>query len=509
MGRKRGGLARARGALDHRHPPAPRGGVSDRQRLLLAQRIALLQKVMDLVVDRLGRQPVAAIGVHGPGHVPDRLFQSEVVTGGIDFRVDHAGPGFGRRLLRLEPLDLGVAAQTLDRRPHRVPAHQRAERREGLLAVLDLQPVEGERGAVGQHGLARAPVAEGVVVDAERRAVAGLAHRDVERMVMVAGGEHRAPHLEQHEVEGRPEILRQAGFHQGGADGAEIVGKADADTGLLARLRLRVGPRGRHDRAGDGGRLDAGGGLLAVILPATVMRGGTRRGGVGIGRHVLGLHQPLDELQLAVAADGDDAPGDGNVLGLEDGAGLDGVLDLLEARLDGLGLLDQLVGPRVLVHVDELVVPGVQPLDLGLLLVGGLGRRGTHAPEAGEVGPLDVETGLGPLPPRRELVGGHLEPVQGELHQQRRVLQPDAVLVLVGEEVAENGTAGGLVGVHANVAGKRGTGGNAVIGEHALDLPAGGPVALVLDLLPHRHLARGVGGHGEGLEGFQVDGVLR
>ena len=123
-----GGLARARRALDHRHPPAPRGGVSDRQRLLLAQRIALLQKVMDLVVDRLGRQPVAAIGVHGLGHVADRLFQSEIVAGGIDFRVDHAGAGFGRRLLRFKPLDLGVAAQPLDRRPHRVAAHQTRRR---------------------------------------------------------------------------------------------------------------------------------------------------------------------------------------------------------------------------------------------------------------------------------------------------------------------------------------------------------------------------------------------
>ena len=382
------------------------------------------------------------------------------------------------------------------------------ERREGLPAVLDLQPVEAEGRTVGQHGLARAPVAEGVVVDAERRPVRGLAHCDVERMVVIAGGEHRAPHLEQHQVEGGPEVIRQVGLDQRRAASAEVVGEADADTGLLARLGLRVGPRGRHGRAGDRGGLDAGGGLLAVILPATGMRGGARRGGVGIGRHVLGLHQPLDELQLAVAADGDDAARDGNVLGLEDGAGLDGVLDLLEARLDRLGLLDQLVGPRVLVHVDELVVAGVQPLDLGLLFVGGLGRRGTHAPEAGEVGPLDVETGLGPLPPRRELVGGHLEPVQGELHQQRRVLQPDAVLVLVGEEIAQHGAAGGLVGVHANVAGERGAGGNPVIGEHALDLPAGWPVALVLDLLPHRHLACGVGGDGEGLEGLEVDGVL-
>ena len=324
---------------------------------------------------------------------------------------------------------------------------------------------------------------------------------------MIAGGEHRAPHLEQHEVEGRPEVVGEVRLDQRRADGAEIVGEADADTGLLARLGLRVGPRGRHGRTGDRGGLDTRGGLLAIVLLAIVMARGFRGAGAG-GRHVLGLHQAVHDLQCAVAADRDDAPGDGDVLGLEHGAGLDRVLDLLEARLDGLGLLDQLVGPRVLVHVDELVVPGVQPLDLGLLLVGGLGRRGTHAPEAGEVGPLDVEPCLGPLPAGRQLVRRDLEAVEGELHQQRRVLQPDAVLVLVGEEVSQHGTAGRLVGVHADVAGERGACGDPVIGEHALDLPAGGPVALVLDLLPHGHLARGVGGHGEGFQGLEVDGVL-
>ena len=36
----------------------------------------------------------------------------------------HAGPGLGRRLPGLQPLDLGVAPQPLDRRPHRLPAHE-------------------------------------------------------------------------------------------------------------------------------------------------------------------------------------------------------------------------------------------------------------------------------------------------------------------------------------------------------------------------------------------------
>ena len=80
--------------------------------------------------------------------------------------------------------------------------------------------------------------------------------------------------------------------------------------------------------------------------------------------------------------------------------------------------------------------------------------------------------------------------------------------MLVCEEVAEHGTAGRLVGVHADVAGQRGAGGDAVLGEHALDLPVGGPVALLAYLLPHRHLPGAVGGHGEGLEDGEVDPVL-
>ena len=80
--------------------------------------------------------------------------------------------------------------------------------------------------------------------------------------------------------------------------------------------------------------------------------------------------------------------------------------------------------------------------------------------------------------------------------------------MLVGEEVAEHGTAGRLVRVHADIAGERGTGGNAVLGQHALDLPVRRTVALLAHLLPHRQLARAVGGHGERLQRGEVDPVL-
>ena len=83
----------------------------DGQRLLLAQRIALRSS-------RASTFSCTAWAGQSRGRCPppwprpcpsDRLFQSEIVAGGIDFRVDHAGTGFGRRLLRLQPFDLGVA----------------------------------------------------------------------------------------------------------------------------------------------------------------------------------------------------------------------------------------------------------------------------------------------------------------------------------------------------------------------------------------------------------------
>ena len=121
---QRGGLARARRALDHRHPPSPRRGETDRRYLLLAQGIAPVQQGLYLDIDRRRGQAVAGVGGHVPGHVPHRLFQPEVVARRIDLCMGHAGPGLGRRLARLQPFDLGVAAQPLDRSSHRFPAHQ-------------------------------------------------------------------------------------------------------------------------------------------------------------------------------------------------------------------------------------------------------------------------------------------------------------------------------------------------------------------------------------------------
>ena len=127
-GTEGGGLARSRRALDHRNASAIHGGVVDRQRLLLAQRITSSQEGLHLLLHCLLRQTVAGIGGHGFRHVPDRLFQPEVVTGGIDLGVDHARAGLGSRLLRLQPLDLRVAAQTLDGGLQRFGADQACRR---------------------------------------------------------------------------------------------------------------------------------------------------------------------------------------------------------------------------------------------------------------------------------------------------------------------------------------------------------------------------------------------
>ena len=222
-------------------------------------------------------------------------------------------------------------------------------------------------------------------------------------------------------------------------------------------------------------------------------------------RDVLGPDQALDELHPALVADGDDAAADGDILGPEHGAGLDRSVDLREAGLDRLGFLGELLRPLVLVHVDELVVADVQALDLDLLLVGGLAGRGMHAAEAGEVRPVHLDARLGPLPAGRELVRRGLQPVRGELAQKVGILEPDAPLVLVGEEVAVDRTAGRLVGIDADEGGDGRCGRDPVLGEHALHLPAGRSVALVLDLLPDGNLARLVDGDGERLQGLEVD----
>ena len=138
-----------------------------------------------------------------------------------------------------------------------------------------------------------------------------------------------------------------------------------------------------------------------------------------------------------------------------DGPRLDGALDLVEARLDGLGFGQRLLGPRVVVELGEFGLAGFQLPDLGLLLRRALGGLGLDAAVAGGIAPLDLDHRGSPLPAGRQLVGCGLELPGGEFLQQHRVLEPDAALVVTGEQVAQNLAAGGLVRLHADEAGDR------------------------------------------------------
>ena len=221
--------------------------------------------------------------------------------------------------------------------------------------------------------------------------------------------------------------------------------------------------------------------------------------------YVLGPDQALDQLELAIVADGGDAPGDGDILAPVDRAGLDRGLDLVQARLVGIGFFDQLFGPAVVVHVGEFVVAGPQAFDLGLLFVRRLGRLWTHPPEARGGAPVHVEPCLGPFPARLQFPRRDLEAVHGELVQEIGIVEPDPPLVLFGEQVAVDLAARRLVSLDADETRDGGRGRDPVLGQQALDLPGAGPVALLAHRLPDRALARLIRGDGEGHQCVQID----
>ena len=86
-----------------------------------------------------------------------------------------------------------------------------------------------------------------------------------------------------------------------------------------------------------------------------------------------------------------------------------------------------------------------------------------------------------------------------------RILEPDAALVVPGEQVAHHHAADGLVGLYPDEAGDCRGARHPLFGQQALHLPAGRPVALSGDLVPDRHLTLAVGGDGECLQHFEVD----
>ena len=274
---------------------------------------------------------------------------------------------------------------------------------------------------------------------------------------------------------------------QRATDRAQVVRQPDADAGLLPRLGLAV-PRERSGR-GDRRFADMAGGFA-------------RLAGV---RHVLGLHETLDQVDVPVPADGDDASGDGEVLAAELGAGLYGLVDFLQACLDGYGLRFKLGAPVVVIERLKLVQPCLERRDFRALLVGRFPGLRIQPPVGGGVFPRDFGHGEGPLPAGRERVGGRLEPVHGEPVQEHRVLEPGAAGVILGEEVPQDGPAGSLVGVDANKPGDGRHARHAVLGQEAIHVPGGYVAALGGDLFPDRQLALAVGGDGEGLQDLEID----
>ena len=272
----------------------------------------------------------AAIKAHGGRRERD----ADDSADRLEVLVDEVVPVVVQALVAIP--DAGVFFRGVGGREQRllVSLGQGPDRREGFAAVLDREPVERQVRAVFQRGLARRPVREVCVVHAGVGPVRGFLDRDVEGVVVVARREHGAAHLEPREVEGGLEVAGELRLDQRGADRAQIVGEPDADARLLARLRLAVAwrrHRRRDGRAGGvnvrTGRVDAMGRRIRVMAIA-----GVRAGLAGLRRlrHVLGLHQPGDDLERAVMGDGDDAACHREVLAAEHHAGLDAALDLVE-----------------------------------------------------------------------------------------------------------------------------------------------------------------------------------
>ena len=135
--------------------------------------------------------------------------------------------------------------------------------------------------------------------------------------------------------------------------------------------------------------------------------------GVRLGP-VLGAHEPLHDCEPAVLANGDDAPGDGAVLAPEDRAALDCDVDALDARLGGLRLGGDYVGPLVVVEVVELGKPLGERLHLRGFRIGRLAGLGLHAPVPSGGRPVDHEW-IGTRPAGVKLLCSRLE----ALHRDR------------------------------------------------------------------------------------------
>ena len=422
---------------------------------------------------------------------PEHLRRRPDAGGEVDAEARHRGLQLRtRRGLECE-LRIDRARDAGGEKRLLVGLRQFPQRGEGLAVILELHPVEREAGAFVQHRLARRPVRERLVVHPLEGPVGGLAERDVERVRGVSSPEHRARGLENGKIERCGEVLGEMGLDQSATDRAEVVRQPDADTGLFPRLGLAVLRErdGRGDRRSVHVNVVAAG--VAVLCPL---------------RHVLGLHESPDDLDaVAVRTDGDDAASDLPIFAPEVGAFVDGVADLAEPRLDPIKLLLGLVGPVGIGEVLDFTLAGLQPVDLGLFVVGRSGRQRMEPAKRRRVFPGDLDHGHGPLPAGREVVRRNLELLQGEALQKHRILEPDSGLVVPREQIAHHRPACGLVGVDADEARAHGCARHAFFRQEPLHLPGRGAIALRGYMFPGHELALAVGGDGEGLQDLQID----
>ena len=454
------------------------------------------------------QQPVLAQARPQQAGCPHRGRVGPDSGGEVDVEPRHRRLGLGPRTGLEGQLTLqrvrNAGGEQLPLLPFRQPPHLG----EGLRRRL-AEPVQRQARAVDREQLlADVDGDEALVVGPHLRPLRGRADGDVERVVAMAAPEHRMGDLEQHQVEGGVEVAGQLGLDDARADGAQVVGQADADAGLLARLRLRVG--GRRRRSRERRRINTPGCAASGARTAGNLRrvrsrtGPVRRPGLRLG-HVLGPDQALDDLHGAALADRDDAAGQPQVLTPVDRPRLDGPVDRVEAVLDALRLRDQVVAPVRAVERDQFVVAGPEALDLGTLLRGGFPRLRMHPSEAGGGIPIDLDPRLRPTPAGPQFLGPRLQLRRRQIAQQLRVAEPDAGLVLLGEQVAVDRAAGRLVGFDAHEAGEVGGRREVVLGQHPPHLPGRRAVALRLHLLPGRSLAPPVGGDGERGQRLQVD----
>ena len=164
-----------------------------------------------------------------------------VEPGEVDVEPRHRGLDLGPRPGLEGELALQGARHARGEELLLVPVVHRTERGERLARGL-VQPLERLGHAVpGQMGDADARLGERRVVRPHRRHVRSFARGDVEDAVVVPRPEDAAGQMEEQEVEGGLEAAGEMGLDVRGADGAQVVGKADAHPGRLAGLGLGVG----------------------------------------------------------------------------------------------------------------------------------------------------------------------------------------------------------------------------------------------------------------------------